>query len=387
MIMNITRWFLTRLVLAVVLAVILAMGTLGSSARVPEALTPNDALSLYRVMNPNEETLATVAKTFEIVKRDGRVYEIIVPQVKSAQFLSLLPHAEVLDLDISASIHAKLQQFALESETGYHDFDQVQAWLTAVETAHPQFAKVIRYGSSEQQRPLLALRLSPEINPDINQGITKEPHPALMLTAATHGDELITVEVLMELVNQFVNGFGKDPRFTNMLRKHDLYFIPVVNPDGYVRAARYDNGRDPNRSYPYPGDENKKPTASIAAIIEFFKTRQIVGSIDFHASGELVMYPWAYTRNPVDAAASERFRQLTNDMASTNGYTAGPISKVIYVAPGSSADYYFWQKQSISLGIEIGESKVPSPQQFPAYIQSQTESTWRFIESFSSTLR
>jgi hypothetical protein len=376
---NIERWILSILVLA--------LATIGSDAKAPSKLAANDALSVYRIKDPQAETLAMVASAFEIVRRDGHNYEIVVPQVKSTQFLRLMPKAELLDFDISASIQEKLQQFALESEVGYHDFTQVQAWLAATEAKFPQIAKVIRYGDSEQQRPLLALRLSSIIAPVIAPVIAPEPRAALMFTAATHGDELITVEVLMELVNQFVSSYGKDPRFTNMLRDFDLYFVPVVNPDGFVRAARYDNGRDPNRSYPYPGDEKKKPTASIAAIIDFFNSQQIIGSIDFHASGELVMYPWAYTRNSVDAAAAERFRKLTSEMAATNGYTAGPIARVIYVAPGSSADFYFWQKQAISLGIEIGDSKVPSPDQFPAFVKSQSESTWRFIESFSRTLR
>ena len=155
-----------------------------------------------------------------------------------------------------------------------------------------------------------------------------------------------------------------------------------MNPDGYVRVGRYDNGRDPNRSYPYPENETQKPTASIAGVIDFFKTHNVIGSIDFHASGELVMYPWAYTRSPVDADSAARFHKLTADMAATNRYTYGPISEVIYIAPGSSADYYFWKKHAISLGIEIGDSKVPDPTQFPTYFQSQAESTWRFIESF-----
>ena len=369
--MNLTRWTL--------IVFVLLLSTLGSSARVPLTLNAADALSLYRIKNPEQTALAAAASAFEIVRRAGNDYEIVVPQAKGKDFLRLMPKAELLDFDISASIQEKLQQFALESEAGYHDFDHVQTWLTSIESGFPQIAKVLRYGSSEQQRPLLALRLS--------RDIAQEPRPALMFTAATHGDELITVEVLLELVNHFVSSYGKDSRFTNMLRYHDLYFIPVVNPDGFVRAARYDNGRDPNRSYPYPGEENKRPTASIAAIMEFFRSREIIGSIDFHASGELVMYPWAYTRNSVNTTAAERFRKLTTDMAATNGYTSGPIAKVIYVAPGSSADFYFWQKQSISLGIEIGESKVPSPHEFPSYVQSQSESTWRFIESFSSTFR
>ena len=92
------------------------------------------------------------------------------------------------------------------------------------------------------------------------------------------------------------------------------------------------------------------------------------------------MYPWAYTHDPVDPASHARFDTLTKNMAVANNYTYGAIADVIYVAPGSSADYYFWKKGSLSLGIEMGQDKVPDPSEFPAYFLSQEESTWRFLE-------
>lgn len=356
-------------------AVILLIFAFASQADIQSEIASDDVLSLFRLSRPAPKALAEVAGEFEIVARHGQDYEVIVPRAKTDRLLKLVPSAQVLETDISAGIRVQLAQYSLESGfSEYHNFEQVQEWLKSIETRYPRIAKVLSYGSSRQGRPLLALRLS--------RDITQEPGPALMFTAATHGDELITVEVLMSLVDQLVENHGKDARFTNLLGRHDLYFIPVVNPDGFVNVSRYDNGSDPNRSYPYPGHEERMPTASIAAVIGFFMSHQIIGSIDFHASGELVMYPWAYTRQRVSDEATARFSQLTSSMASTNGYTAGPISEVIYVAPGSSADYYFWKSSSVSLGIEIGQSKVPHPRLIPNEVRSQAESTWRFIESF-----
>jgi len=36
----------------------------------------------------------------------------------------------------------------------------------------------------------------------------------------------------------------------------------------------------------------------------------------------------------------------------------------------------------LGVAIEIGNSKIPRPEQIPAAVQSQEESLWRFIESF-----
>jgi carboxypeptidase T len=203
-----------------------------------------------------------------------------------------------------------------------------------------------------------------------------------MLTAATHGDEIITTEILLNLVEKLLAGYDVDARLKNIVDKNEVYFIPVVNPDGFTRRQRYEGGRDPNRSYPYPEDESIESTPSIAALRAFFHSRPIVGSIDFHAYGEMIMYPWAYTYDHIEAADKAQFHAVTEHMAKTNGYAYGPISEVIYVAKGSSCDYYYWKKKTKALAIEVGSQKAPPPQQIPAYTLEQTEPTWRFLESF-----
>ena len=207
-----------------------------------------------------------------------------------------------------------------------------------------------------------------------------------MITAATHGDEIITTEVALGLIDKLIAGYGNDQRITNMVDNRELYFVPVVNADGFVARARYDKGVDPNRSYPYPENPNAKSTASITALINFFNSRNFEGTLDFHASGELTMYPWAYSYDSVPKKDKEIFHNLTKKMAATNGYTYGPISEVIYVAKGSSADYYYWTKNTIAIAIEVGNSKSPYPNEIPNYIKEQVESTWIFIESFTARL-
>jgi len=344
-------------------------------------------LSSYRVHNISAFTLQKIAAQYEISGHSQPLdYEVVVPKSEAAQFLRLAPQAQLLDPDMRASIQEKLalyhsnfsfKNLAANTSPRYHSFAEVQSWLKNIEATHPQFAKVTPYGTSREGRPLLALRLTENI-----QQTPAGSKPELMITAATHGDELITVEVLMNLVDQIVMGQSTNARLASLIAKHDIYFIPVVNPDGFADTDRYDNGIDPNRSYPYPGHENKRPTASIAGLIQFFHSHKFAGSIDFHAFSELVMYPWGYTHAPIEKSIGEYFNKLTASMAQTNGYTYGPIADVIYIAPGSSCDYYFWKNHTIALGIEIGQSKIPDPTEFQTYFDSQTESTWRFIESF-----
>jgi hypothetical protein len=337
----------------------------------------DQVISSYELANPDSATVEAVAKYFDVDHERGTSLEILVPQEQSSLLLAIAPRAKLIEADTAAANQAKLRGFraiaanSLLAQSGYHSIDQVQAWMQAVVAKYP-FASVVEYGLSAKGKTFSALRLN------VGSG-TK---PVLMITAATHGDELITTEVTMQLVDQMLAGYGGDARFTQMIDRHDIYIVPVLNIDGFMGTNRYDGPADPNRSYPWPGNEKAKPTPSIAAIIRLFEQIHPVASIDFHAYGGMIMYPWAYTHDPVDAANKAKLQALTTNMASQNGYKHGPIADVIYVAQGSSADYYFWKQGTNGIAIEMGDDKIPDPSEFPAYVTSQMESTWKFIEAF-----
>jgi hypothetical protein len=334
-------------------------------------------LSSYRVYNLPDGVLKKIAAQFEITRRlNDKVntgFEVIVPVSKRRTFLDLVPEALLVERDISLEVMNV--RFLSGISGGYRTFDQVMDHLYQLTQSHPDIAQLVEYGKTANGHALVALKLSDNV-------ATDEAEPELMLTAATHGDEIITTEILLNLIDQLVAGYKVDSRLTNMIENREIYFIPVVNADGFVKVQRYEGMADPNRSYPYPENPTARPTPSIGALINFFNSRQFVGSIDFHAYGEMIMYPWAHTYAPVDSKDVSIFHPLTQKMAQTNSYKYGPISKVIYVAKGSSADYYYWQKKTIALAIEVGHSKAPHPSQIPSYTAAQAEATWRFIESF-----
>ncbi len=332
-------------------------------------------LSRYRVIPETPSDLKELARRFEVVGRKGNAYELIVPQAKAKQLLSLVPTAVLLQKDTNEELNENLRKNP-NFLAGYHTMDTAVAEMKSLQVKHPDLVHVEEYGRSAEGRILYALKLSDNVALD-------EEEPELMITSATHGDELISVEVVFGLLNALIDGYGMDNRLTKMVDGHEIYVIPVVNPDGYVRRSRYTaDGTDPNRDYPWPESPLRQPDPCIKSIINFFNAKNIVGSIDFHAFGEMIMYPWAYTEDPIESVDQKRFSEVTEAMAQSNGYVNGPISKVIYVAKGSSADYYYWNRGSFSLGIEIGRTSVPASSQIEREISANKESTWKFIESF-----
>jgi Zinc carboxypeptidase len=342
----------------------------------------NPQLASYHIPIVNEEAMQEIATRFEVVRKLSDGFEVIVPVNQSEDLLKLAPKAKLIEADISAGV-PKMRKLpprknAFRSiKNDYHSYDEIIDHLKSLAESHPQIVQLTQYGVSQDGRPLMALKLSDNANQDENE-------PEIMLTAATHGDEIITPEILVNLLDRLIAGYGSDQRFTKMVDEHEIYFIPVVNADGFISRERYDHGRDPNRSYPSPENQNMQPTPSIHHLVQFFSNRNFAGSIDFHAYGEIIMYPWAYTANSIPAEYAAPFDNLAAHMAESNSYTYGPIAKVIYVAKNSSADYYFWSKKTVAFAIEVGRQKAPHPREIPAYAEKQAEATWRFIESFKN---
>lgn len=350
----------------------LAVSLLGLVVLVGGAIadTENPILSSYFVVPKDQTTMRAIADRFEVHHRLATGFEVIVPADKARDLLSLAPDARLIVADMDAETAWQANQ-----TRGYHTYQTVEEHLKRIEAEHPNLAKVEVYGKSKEGRSLFALKLSDNSQLD-------EAEPELMITSATHGDELITVEVLMGIVDALVEGYAASPRVRAMVDDHELYFLPVINPDGYVKKNRYANGVDPNREYPYPEVPSRNPNPCIKSVMDFFDSHAFVGSLDYHSAMGTFMYPWSYTEGPVDSADEKVMEALTAKMAATNGYTHGQIPDVVYIAKGASADYYYWKKRALALAVEIHGTNVPSTSQIPSVLQKSLEAAYLFIEHF-----
>jgi hypothetical protein len=331
-------------------------------------------ISSWTLVSDSSEQMDAIAKKFEIVSRHGNQFEIYVLTPAIAEFKALAPTALLTSKDTDGDVQRSVLN-NLGVADGYRDFDAVNAALIALAGKYPNTVKLETIGESTKGRKQYGLKISDNVTAD-------EVEPELIITAATHGDEIITTEVLLRFIEEMLLGYGQDQRLTALVDNHELYFVPVVNPDGFSARSRYSDGIDPNRDYPWPDHEDKISVKPIANMINFFKQKNFAGSIDFHAYGKLVMYPWAYTKDAPPHSDELIFDNLGRDMAAANSYTHGQISQVIYVAQGSSADYYYWKFNTLAYGIEIADSKAPNVSQIPLVLNQVREMTYKFIEHF-----
>ncbi len=350
-----------------------------ASTLLSAGLAKGQTFSEYSVRVTDTARLDAISRDFEIVGRDGDTYRVYVPVEKAANFQRLVPESELLAKDADASWRQdwnRRDSFA----AGYHNWQSVQDYMTQAVQNYPQLVSQTSYGESKQGYKLSYLKITAP------GSTNRAAKPKLFLDAATHGDELISTEVLLNLVDEILKGYGSDDRLTAMLDNTELYVSFVVNPDGYTKQNRYDNGVDPNRSYPWPGDPNHKPTASIQALMDLFEQQKFTGSMTLHAYGQLLMYPWGYTSTPISSKTDlDNFATLTDQLAAENNYTHGPIATTIYIAKGSSADYYYWKYNTQALAVELTTNKVPPSSKIPAVTDEAREMVFGFIEHFYKT--
>lgn len=51
-----------------------------------------------------------------------------------------------------------------------------------------------------------------------------------------HGNEVVGRQILLRTIAHLIEKDGVDPRVTRLLNTTDIFFLPSMNPDGFVKA-------------------------------------------------------------------------------------------------------------------------------------------------------
>jgi len=232
----------------------------------------------------------------------------------------------------------------------FHSFDKpgsgiratLSAWAAADTRIH-----LDSVGASYEGRPMLAVKIGP---PDDSPN-----RPNVLFLATHHAREWISTAVAMDLIRWLADsGAG-------LITAHDVWVMPVENPDGYqysFTADRYwrknrrpnDNGSygvDPNRNYPafwgvddvgssnYEYAETYRGTSpgsepETQAVMAFHAAHPPVVSLSYHSYTGLVLYPWGFRAGEL-APDLPRFQALAG---------TDLVPAVTDSVPGSTLDHY-----------------------------------------------
>ncbi len=277
---------------------------------------------------------------------------------------------------------------------GFHTYAEMVADITAVQAAHPSIVRTFSIGKSYKGRTIWAAKVSDNVAVD-------EAEPEVMFDGLHHSDEHMSLEMTLRILHWLADGYGTDPRITDIVNTREAWIIFAVNPDGAeydISAGRFHHwrknrqpnagttaiGTDLNRNYGYRWGSGGRTSTNPAAITyegraafsapetravrDFLASRvvggrqQIRASISFHEFARLVMWPYGYTTTNVPsdmtAADHDALATIGRHMASTNGYVAEQASD-LYLTSGTSRDYAYGRYRIFAYTIELSAVDYP----------------------------
>ena len=282
----------------------------------------------------------------------------------------------------------------------YHSYPEMVAEINAVAAAHPDIVHVFSIGKSFQGRDIWAAKISDNV-------ATDEAEPEILFDALHHAREHMTVEQALDLLHVLADSYATDSEIKALVDNREIWIIFALNPDGFVydltcagsshppycawRKNRQPNagtraiGTDLNRNYEYRfgccGGSSGNPASityrgprafSAPETIAFrnFVLSRVVGGIQqikahitFHTNGELILWPYGYTKTdvPPDMSAVDHlaFYRMATGMATRNGYKAEQSSD-LYITDGDQIDWLYGRQRIFSFTWELFPTETPT---------------------------
>ncbi len=226
--------------------------------------------------------------------------------------------------------------------------------------------------------------------------------PQILYNALHHAREPNSLSQLIFYMWYLLEGYGNDDEVTYLVDNTSMFFVPIVNPDGYVfnetnnpngggfwRKNRYVNpngeavGVDLNRNYGYfwgfdnngsSGNENsdvyRGPSAfsepETQAIRELCIANNFQIALNYHTFGNLLIHPWGYSDQPTDE--DDVFKSLARVMTADNDFQIGTGTETVgYVVNGDSDDWLYGEETEknkiYSMTPEVGPAFWPAEDQ------------------------
>lgn len=283
--------------------------------------------------------------------------------------------------------------FELGSMGGYFTYEEYLAELDAMRAAYPSLitekAGIEGYETWEG-RPIHWVRISD--NPEID-----EAEHEVLYTAIHHAREPMSLSQTIFYMWYLLENYGSDDEITYLVDHTEMYFVPMINADGYKynhttnpggggmhrknrnpSVGTSNKGVDLNRNYSYHWNETgTSPSENgdtyagsgpfsepeTQAIRSFCESHEFEFAFNAHSHGDLLLFPigWAYEEYAED---HDYFQLYSDHMTIHNQYIAQKSSD-LYPASGDSDDWMYIEDldekpEIFAITPEIGNSFWPS---------------------------
>ena len=288
------------------------------------------------------------------------------------------------------------QHFHLGSMGGFFNLQEVLNQLDSMRLFYPNLISVKAAAGNNntiEGRPIYYVIISNTPNQVTNK-------PKVFYNSLIHAREPMGMQQLIFYMWYLLENYDTSDEIKYLVDNLQLYFIPVVNPDGYEfnhagfpiggglwRKNRRDNGGgeygvdlnrnfgykwgcDNNGSSPDPFSETFRGTAPFSEpetqIIRDFCTTNVFNvSQNFHTYSNYTMYPWCWqTALTPDSSIDVTYASF---LTKQNGYLTGTPGQILYNTNGDALDWQY--------GEQITKPKAIC---FTTETGTQTDGFWPF---------
>jgi len=254
-----------------------------------------------------------------------------------------------------------------DKDEKFHTYKETISVLDELSRTYPKISTIFNLGTSVEGRQLKGIRITAEAN--LN---SKAFVPGIFFVGAHHAREHLSTEVPLLLLKFILENYGKDERITTLVNTRDIYFVPMLNPDGAMhdikgkkykmwRKNRVPNSRgsfgvDLNRNYSFgwgTGGSSRRETSDVymgpkpfsepetIAVKKFVEEHANIRIIlSFHTFSELILYPWGGKKTGVSGKDGRVFETMAQTMSKWNKYKPMQASG-LYVATGDTCDWAY----------------------------------------------
>ncbi len=320
------------------------------------------------------------------------VIEAVIGDLELTRVMEAGFGVDVVSQDVAAQVEARSAQcpasfpdfvpdgFFYGSMGCYPTLDETISALDQMHAARPDLVSYrVSIGQSWEERDIWMVRMTAAEDPDAV--------PQALYTSLHHAREPQSLAAVLYFMYYLLDGYGTDPEVTALLDNRALYFIPVLNPDGYLhnqltnpsgggmwRKNRRNNGSsfgvDLNRNYSYqwggsgssglPSSQTYRGPSPFSepetqALRLWMHGRQIAGAYNYHSFGNMWLHPWGYAPG-MYTADHDVFTDLGEEITRYNGLVFGTAADILYNADGTSDDWMYGDQ------LEIGKVYAWTPE-------------------------
>lgn len=283
-------------------------------------------------------------------------------------------------------MHNAIHFFDMNRPYTLDDFNKDIKYLSDKSLESNYIVNVIKYGESVKNRPLYAIKIWESSN---------RPKPSILILSLIHGREVFSVMHTMKTIDELLysyygTGTFGDYNVKEIIKKVDVFFVPVVNPDGWAISLGVDksnicdiagnpkwwkanaNGIDLNSNFEDGNWKYKKTTSlsepasegfygfypesepEVKFLKKYVETIRPTVALSYHTSGNCLYWADCKTHDiltPYDL-------NFANALAEISGYEKMPISSEPSIYAGGFENWFRKEFQRPCICVELSPSPI-----------------------------